>query len=93
MTVVNLYQYADIIGVDINMVRVNNQKRWVAHLENVYIREGAGTTSIAGFGERMEGALLNLCKELTGKTLTVKRYNPTGPNFEIQYPPQEFTLG
>lgn len=71
-----IYEFADIIGKELNIKRYPNQdERWIAQFEKCEISEGAILSGIYGTGKTPIGAIQDYTAKIRGKVLVFNSYS------------------
>jgi hypothetical protein len=74
---INIYDFADIIGAQLRVVRYSNQNgRWSAQFEHCEIKSGSILCGAHGNGTTPYDAIEDYIKEIQGKILVLHAYSP-----------------
>lgn len=87
----NIYEFADIIGKDIEIIRFANQKgRVAARFERSEIKKGCGLFSEYGEGKTIEEAIKDYVKKIKGKTIVFNAMTDKKQEYNV---PDNLTYG
>lgn len=81
---VTLEQFAEIIGVDIELRRYAGQNgRWSAQLERTEVKDGGCLVGAYGDGASPQSAMANYATRLAGQRIVVNAYSDNRREFNV----------
>ena len=64
---VNIFDFADMAGLNLDLRRYATQNRWMAKFEKVELSVGGGLLSEYGDGTSVDSAISDYCNRIRGK--------------------------
>jgi hypothetical protein len=78
------YEYADVLNVDIRVIRYHNQNdRWSARFQDCEVKDGAVLRTTSGEGKTPELAISDYIKQIRGKRIIFNAYTDNRREFTV----------